>query len=48
MTQGRRAFGSLRTLPSGRVQVRYFAPNGLRRTAPMTFPDEASAKRWLK
>lgn len=48
MAAGRRAFGSLRTLPSGRVQVRYIAPNGLRRNAPMTFPDEAAAKRWLR
>ena len=47
MTTGRRATGSLRVLPSGRVQVRYTGPGGLRRTAPQTFPTKALARKWL-
>ena len=43
----RRAFGSVRVMASGRVQARYFGPDGLRRSAPMTFDSKAAAKRWL-
>lgn len=34
-------------LPSGRVQVRYTGPDGLRRTGPQTFPTKTLARRWL-
>jgi integrase len=44
---GRRSTGSLRVLPSGRVQVRYTGPDGLRRVAPLTFPTKTLARRWL-
>jgi hypothetical protein len=44
---GRPASGNLRVLPSGRVQVRYTAPDGIRRTAPMTFATKVLARRWL-
>lgn len=44
---GRRAFGTVRALPSGRFQARYLAPDGSRRTAPTTFADKTSANRWL-
>jgi hypothetical protein len=43
----RRAFGSVRVLGSGRVQARYFGPDGLRRGAPSTFESKAAAKQWL-
>jgi Phage integrase, N-terminal SAM-like domain len=44
---GRRQFGSVRRLPSGRWQVRYY--NGLdeRTTAPETFATKADAQKWL-
>lgn len=44
---GRRAFGSVRVLASGRVQARYLGPDGLRRGAPRTFESKAAAKQWL-
>jgi|BarGraNGADG00212_1021973.scaffolds.fasta_scaffold03898_4 hypothetical protein len=44
---GRRAFGSVRVLASGRVQARYLGPDGLRRSAPRTFESKAAAKQWL-
>lgn len=47
MTNGRPASGSLRVLPSGRVQVRYTDPDGQRRTAPQTFSSKTLARRWL-
>ena len=47
MSTGRRATGSLRVLPSGRVQVRYTGPDGSRRTAPQTFSTKTLARRWL-
>jgi integrase len=37
----------LRQLPSGRYQVRYLGPDGLRRAAPRTFATRADARRWL-
>jgi hypothetical protein len=42
-----RPFGSMRVLPSGRVQVRYYGPDGLRHKAPMTFGTRTEARRWL-
>ena len=44
---GRRAFGSVRRLPSGRYQARYIGPDGGRRTSPDTFPIKGDATRWL-
>ena len=46
MTRGR-PFGSMRVLPSGRIQVRYYGPDGLRHRAPMTFGTRTEARRWL-
>ena len=46
MTRGR-PFGSMRVLPSGRIQVRYQGPDGLRHRAPMTFGTKTEARRWL-
>ena len=46
MTRGR-PFGSMRVLPSGRVQVRYYGPDGLRHRAPITFGTKTEARRWL-
>ncbi|MEY2449682.1 MAG: hypothetical protein QOH79_3158 [Acidimicrobiaceae bacterium] len=40
---GRRAFGSIRRLPSGRYQARL--PDG--ETAPVTFTTKADAAHWL-
>jgi integrase len=42
-----RPFGSIRVLPSGRVQVRYYGPDGLRHKARMTFGTRTEARRWL-
>lgn len=43
----RRPFGSVRKLPSGRWQARYWDAKGARRTAPQTFRTEAVARAWL-
>ena len=43
----RRRFGSVRQLPSGRYQVRYQGPDGLTRSAPVTFDTETDANVWL-
>ena len=44
---GKRHFGAVRKLPSGRWQVRYYSPDGLRRAAPETFERKGDAARWL-
>lgn len=44
---GRRRFGSVRQLPSGRWQARYRGPDGLMHTAPHTFPRKRDADQWL-
>lgn len=44
---GRRRFGSVRRLPSGRWQASFAAPNGQRRYAPHTFRTKTDADRWL-
>ena len=50
---GRRGFGGVRKLPSGRWQASYLAPDGGRRTArtpdgkPMTFDTKDDADGWL-
>lgn len=40
-------FGSLRTLPSGRIQARYTGPDGLTHKAPFTFDTKGDAETWL-
>ena len=44
---GRRQFGSLRHLPSGRWQARYRLPSGEMVPAPVTFLTRGDAGRWL-
>ena len=44
---GRRQFGNLRHLPSGRWQARYRLPSGETVPAPVTFPTKGDAGRWL-
>lgn len=43
----KRRFGTVRKLPSGRFQVRYTGPDGVRRLAPRTFGTKRDAERWL-
>jgi integrase len=40
-------FGSVRVLPSGRVQARYTGPDGLTHHAPTTFQTKIDARGWL-
>ena len=44
---GKRRFGRVRELPSGRWQARYKGPDGIDRPAPRTFDSKTSAERWL-
>ena len=44
---GRRRFGRVRKLPSGRWQARYLAPDGRDHTAPHTFATKRDAEQWL-
>jgi integrase len=44
---GRRRFGRLRKLPSGRWQARYSTPDGREHAAPDTFATKTAAERWL-
>jgi integrase len=44
---GRRRFGSVRRLPSGRWQARYRTSDGRQHTAPQTFPTRTEAIRYL-
>jgi Phage integrase, N-terminal SAM-like domain len=44
---GKRVFGTIRRLPSGRWQARYSDPNGRQVAAPTVFPTKAAAARWL-
>ena len=44
---GRRAFGRVRKLPSGRYQARYTGPDGQLRPAPHTFRTKREADDWL-
>jgi len=43
----RRRFGSVRRLPSGRWQARYWDAAGNRHGAPATFANKGDAQRWL-
>jgi len=47
MAGRRRRFGRVRRLPSGRWQARYAGPDGVLRSAPMTFARKSDADRWL-
>ena len=47
MTRGKRRFGSVRQLPSGRWQARYSTDGELLRTAPNTFRTKTDALLWL-
>src|SRR5262249_61506835 len=44
---GKRRFGRVRHLPSGRWQARYKGPDGLDRPALGTFTSKTEAERWL-
>lgn len=44
---GKRRFGRVRRLPSGRWQARYKGPDEIDRPAPHTFASKADATRWL-
>jgi integrase len=44
---GKRRFGRVRRLPSGRYQARYQGPDGLDRPAPETFRTKTDAEVWL-
>lgn len=47
MAKGKRQFGNVRKLPSGRFQARYTAPDGGYLTAPQTFAAKIHAETWL-
>ncbi len=47
MSRGKRRFGRVRQLPSGRWLARYLAPDGQVRNAPHTFARERDAEQWL-
>lgn len=44
---GKRRFGRVRKLPSGRWQARYPGPDGIDRPAPETFRTKTEADEWL-
>jgi Phage integrase, N-terminal SAM-like domain len=44
---GKRRFGRVRRLPSGRFQARYLGPEGKDRPAPDTFSSKTAAEVWL-
>lgn len=44
---GKRYFGSIRKLPSGRIQARYTGPDGVTYTAPVTFDGRQYAEAFL-
>lgn len=45
---GRRPWGGLRKLPSGRWQAYYAGPDGARVVAPTTYDDKETAALWLR
>jgi len=45
--KGRRRFGWVRKLPSGRFQASYLGPDDIRRPAPNTFSRKTDAEQWL-
>lgn len=44
---GRRGWGWIRRLPSGRYQGSYIGPDGVRHRAPRTYTKKTDAERWL-
>ena len=44
---GKRRFGGVRRLSSGRFQARYLGPDGMDRPAPDTFSSKTAAEVWL-
>lgn len=46
-TREKRSFATIRKLPSGRFQVRYTGPDGVRRTAPATFGARIDAEAFI-
>lgn len=44
---GRRGFGGIRRLPSGRLQAYYTGPDGRRHVGPTTFTAKVDAEAWL-
>jgi integrase len=44
---GKRGFGSLSMLPSGRIRARYTGPDGALHNAPHTFDTRLDAEAWL-
>ena len=44
--KGRRQFGWVRPLPSGRYQASYVGPDGRRRVAPTTYSNKTDAQNW--
>jgi integrase len=46
-SKGKRRFGTVRALPSGRWQARYRGPDGQMRPAPQPFLSERDAEQWL-
>lgn len=44
---GKRRFGRVRRLPSGRYQARYRGPDGVDHPAPNTFGTKTDAEKWL-
>lgn len=44
---GKRRFGAVRKLPSGRWQARYLGPDGVMRPADETFATKGEADQWL-
>src|SRR4051812_13531470 len=47
MAPGRRRFGYVRKLPSGKWQASFIGPGGARPSAPDTFLRRTDADRWL-
>jgi hypothetical protein len=45
--EGHRRFGSIRRLPSGRLQIRYPGPDGRMRTGPETYERSSDAGKAL-
>jgi len=46
-TRDKRSFATIRKLPSGRLQVRYTGPDGIRHTAPSTFGARIDAEAFV-
>ena len=45
--KGKRAFGEISLLPSGRFRARFTGPDGNRHSAPITFVAKIDAEGWL-